>query len=58
MLTGNVIISDFLNVLTVNSVSAHGGLHADTLSCSLGSFFFVVFQFMHKTLLKRRVTEL
>ena len=45
VLTGNVIISD-LQFLDCDSVSAHGGLHADTLICSLlGSFS--CFQFMH-----------
>ena len=45
VLTGNVIISD-LQFLDCDSVSAHGGLHADTLICSLlGSFS--CFQFRH-----------
>ena len=41
MLTGNVNHLGSFTVLTVNSVSAHGALHADTLICSLlGSFSF------------------
>ena len=39
MLTGSVIISDLFAVLTVTSVSVHGGQHADTQICSCCEFF-------------------